>query len=121
MRVLYDWVAGVAQPRPQHAARRQLITMPAAAGNHPGHQSATTQARHLTGQGQLPCAHKSTQFCLAPAGGAPRQQGQSTGRAWCGEVGARPHLIHGALPNSGRQQRSLPGPARWQSPECHPR
>ena len=62
MRVLYDWVAGVAQPRPQHAARRQLITMPAAAGNHPGHQSATTQARHLTGQGQLPCAHKGPNF-----------------------------------------------------------
>jgi hypothetical protein len=40
--------------------------MPAAAGNHPGnhpgHQPATTQARHLTGQGQLPCAHKGPNF-----------------------------------------------------------
>ena len=36
--------------------------MPAAAGNHPGHQPGTTQARHLTGQGQLPCAHKGPNF-----------------------------------------------------------
>ena len=36
--------------------------MPAAAGNHPGHQPGTTQARHVTGQGQLPCAHKGPNF-----------------------------------------------------------
>ena len=35
--------------------------MPAAAGNHPGHQPGTTQARHVTGQG-LPCAHKGPNF-----------------------------------------------------------
>ena len=38
------------------------MTMPAAAGNHPGHQPGTTQARHVTGQGQLPCAHKGPNF-----------------------------------------------------------
>jgi hypothetical protein len=36
--------------------------MPATTGNHPGHQPGTTQARHLTGQGQLPCAHKGPNF-----------------------------------------------------------
>jgi hypothetical protein len=36
--------------------------MPAAAGNHPGHQPGTTQARHVTGQGQLPRAHKGPNF-----------------------------------------------------------
>ena len=36
--------------------------MPAAAGNHPGHQPGTTQARHVTGQSQLPCAHKGPNF-----------------------------------------------------------
>jgi hypothetical protein len=36
--------------------------MPAVAGNHPGHQPGTTQARHVTGQGQLPCAHKGPNF-----------------------------------------------------------
>jgi hypothetical protein len=36
--------------------------MPATAGNHPGQQPGTTQARHVTGQGQLPCAHKGPNF-----------------------------------------------------------
>jgi hypothetical protein len=36
--------------------------MPAAAGNHPGHQPGTTQARRVTGQGQLPCARKGPNF-----------------------------------------------------------
>ena len=50
--------------------------MPAAAGNHPGHQPGTTQARHLTGQGQLPCAHKGPNFVsvtTAPADAGPGQ------------------------------------------------
>ena len=50
--------------------------MPAAAGNHPGHQPGTTQARHLTGQGQLPCAHKGPNFVsvtTAPVNDGPRQ------------------------------------------------
>ena len=52
------------------------MTMPAAAGNHPGHQPGTTQARHLTGQGQLPCAHKGPNFVsvtTAPVNAGPRQ------------------------------------------------
>ena len=36
--------------------------MPAVAGNHPGQQPGTTQARHVTGQGQLPSAHKGPNF-----------------------------------------------------------
>ena len=36
--------------------------MPATTGNYPGHQPGTTQARHLTGQGQLPRAHKGPNF-----------------------------------------------------------
>ena len=50
--------------------------IPAAAGNHPGHQPGTTQARHLTGQGQLPCAHKGPNFVSVttpPADTGPRQ------------------------------------------------
>jgi hypothetical protein len=36
--------------------------MPAVAGKHPGYQPGTTQARHVTGQGQLPRAHKGPNF-----------------------------------------------------------
>jgi len=53
--------------------------MPAVAGNHPGHQPGTTQARHFTGQGQLPCAHKGPNFVSVmrlqlTAGAARRNQ-----------------------------------------------
>ena len=47
--------------------------MPAAAGNHPGHQPGTTQARHLTGQGQLPCAHKGPNFVSVTIAARPPQ------------------------------------------------
>ena len=51
--------------------------MPAVAGNHPGHQPGTTQARHVTGQGQLPFAHKGPNFVsvmrLQLTGGAARR------------------------------------------------
>ena len=59
--------------------------MPAAAGNHPGHQPGTTQARHVTGQGQLPCAHKGPNFVsvtTAPGNAGPRRTSQTPISLW---------------------------------------
>ena len=63
--------------------------MPAAAGNHPGHQPGTTQARHVTGQGQLPCAHKGPNFVsvmrLQLMAGAVRRI-QTPAPLWCAVI-----------------------------------
>ena len=72
--------------------------MPAAAGNHPGHQPGTTQARHLTGQGQLPCAHKGPNFVSV----TKEKMGHFVARRDCGSNGVSGPITPGLMGLAGK-------------------
>jgi hypothetical protein len=63
--------------------------MPAVAGNHPGHQPGTTQARHVIGQGQLPRAHKGPNFVSVYGLARVDRSGRVADRTVTGALGWR--------------------------------